>query len=52
MGHPQMTTPLETDNDTAYGIFTSKTIKNKSKDIDMKFFWLRNCENQGQFILY
>jgi len=52
MGHPQATTPLETDNDTAYGILTSTIIPKRSKAIDMRFFWLWDRENQGQFKLY
>ena len=52
MGHPQATTLLETDNDTAYGILTSTIIPKRSKAIDMRFFWLWNRKNQGQFKLY
>jgi len=52
MGHPQHPTPLEMDNDTAFGVLTSRIIPKKSKAIDMRFYWLRDRENQKQFKLY
>ena len=52
MGHPQQSTPLEMDNDTAFGVLTSRIVPKKSKAIDMRFYWLRDRENQKQFKLY
>ena len=52
MAHPQLQTPLEIDNTTAYGTLTNTLIPKRSKAIDMKFFWLRDRENQKQFKLY
>ena len=52
MGHPQPPTPIQVDNTTAVG-FANKTIKQKrSKAIDMRFYWLQDRCNQGQFIIY
>ena len=43
---------IKTDNSTAYGIM-NKTIKRKrSKSFDMKFWWLMDRVEQGQFIVY
>ena len=52
LDHPQHQTPLEIDNTTAYGILTNTLIPKRSKAIDMRFFWLRDRENQKQFKLY
>ena len=52
MGHPQPPTPMKTDNSTAQGILTG-TIKQKhSKAIDMRFYWLKDRTEQGQFDIY
>ena len=52
MGHPQPPTPIQVDNTTAVG-FANKTIKQKrSKAIDMRFYWIQDRCNQGQFIIY
>eukprot|EP00957_Ditylum_brightwellii_P157246 11967520-Ditylum_brightwellii.AAC.1 len=40
MGHPQLPTPLHADNSTAVGI-ANKTIKpQKSRAMNMQYFWL------------
>ena len=52
MGHPQPPTPIQVDNSTAVG-FANKTIKQKiSKAIDMRFYWIQDRTNQGQFTIY
>ena len=51
MGHHQPATPLEIDNATAYGVLTKQLIPKRSKAIDMRFYWLRDRENQRQFQL-
>lgn len=48
MGHPQQQTPIEIDNTTAVGILTHTLVPKRSKAIDMRFFWLRDRENQQQ----
>ena len=52
LGHPQPPTPLCTDNSTANGIMNSTIKQNRSKAIDMRFYWLRDRVNQGQFHVY
>jgi len=52
MDHPQLQTPLEIDNTTAYGMLTNTLMPKRSKAIDMRFFWLRDRENQKQFKLH
>jgi hypothetical protein len=52
LGHPQPPTPIQTDNSTAAG-FANDTIKQKrSKAIDMRFYWLKDRAQQGQFLIY
>ena len=46
IGHPQPPTPIQVRNTSAVG-FTNKKMKwNRSKAIDMIFYWL------GKFIIY
>ena len=52
LGHPQPPTPLEIDNTTAFGILTKSLLPKRSKAMDMRFYWLRDRANQGQFQLY
>ena len=52
MGHPQPATKIKTDNSTADG-FVNDTIKqNRSKAIDMRFYWLKCRQQQQQFDIY
>jgi hypothetical protein len=52
MGHPQPATPVATDNTTAAGIM-NKTVKQQcSKAIDMRFYWVRDRVDQGQFRIF
>ncbi len=51
MGHPQPPTPMQTDNTTALGVVNNNVMK-MLKAMDMKYHWLRNRENQGQFRHY
>jgi len=52
LGHIQPPTPLRTDNSTADGIM-NKTVKQKqSKAMDMRFYWLQDRVEQGQFKIY
>ena len=52
MGWPQPATPLKTDNSTANGIINNTMKQRRSKALDMRFYWLRDRVNQGQFYLY
>ena len=50
--HTQPPTPMQVDNTTSVG-FTKNTIKQKrSKAIDMRFYWIRDCTHQDQFKIY
>jgi hypothetical protein len=49
MGHPQLDTPMQTDNTTAHGILCGTGKQQHSKSIDMRFYWVRNRAQQGQF---
>ena len=52
MGHPQPATPIQTDNSFASG-FANKQIKQRrSKAIDMRFYWIQDRVDQGQFKIY
>ena len=52
MGHPQPATKIKTDNSTTDG-FVNNTIKqNRSKAIDMRFYWLKDRQQQKQFSIY
>ena len=49
MGHPQPPIAIYTDNSTAHGILNGTVTQNRSKAIDMRFYWLRDRVKQGQF---
>jgi hypothetical protein len=52
LGHPQPPTPMQTDNSTAAG-FADDTIKQKrSKAMDMRFYLIKDCIRQKQFLIY
>ena len=51
MGHKQPATELITDNITAEGILNGKIKQNRSKGIDMRYYWLRDRVSQGQFVV-
>ena len=49
MGWPQGTTQITTDNECAEG-FANKTMKqNRTKSIDMRFYWIQDRTEQEQF---
>jgi hypothetical protein len=52
LGHPKPPTPIETDNTTATG-YSNGTIKQeRTKAIDMCFYWIKERLKQGQFNVY
>jgi hypothetical protein len=52
MGHHQPPTPVEVDNSTAVG-FANKQIKQqKSKSMDMRYYWIQDRVSQKQFKVY
>ena len=52
MGHKQPPTPIQTDNSTALGVVKSTIQPKRTKAMDMRFYWLRDRENQNQFRTY
>ena len=52
MGHAQPPTPVQVDNSTALGIATRTIKQRKSKEMDMRFYWIRDRRNQDQFNIY
>ena len=42
LGHKQPATPLRTDNNTASGIMNGTIRQQRSKAIDMRFYWLKD----------
>ena len=52
MSHPQPPTPIKVDNETAIGFLKSIMKQNRRKDIDMRFYWVRDRVNQNQFTIY
>jgi hypothetical protein len=52
LGHKNPPTPMETYNTTATG-YSNGTIKQKrTKDMDMRFYWIKDRVKQGQFNVY
>jgi hypothetical protein len=49
MGHPQLPTPIQTDNTTAEGVVNNITQPKRTKAMDMRFHWLRDQEERNQF---
>jgi hypothetical protein len=52
MGHPQPPTPIKTDNATAQGFVYKNINQKKSKSWDMRYYWLRDKENQQMFKIF
>ena len=53
MGHPQLDpTPIQTDNSTAYKIANGTCKQQRSKAMDMRFYWIRDRITQKQFRAY
>jgi len=49
MGHPQPPTPIHVDNTTAVGIANDTVKKQRSRAMDMRYFWIRDQVAQRQF---
>ena len=52
MGYPQPPTPVQVENSTALGIATGTIKQHKSKEMDMRFYWIKDKSNQDQFNIY
>ena len=51
LGWPQPPTMLTTDNKTAHGIASRTTKIKRSKAIDMRYHWIRDRVDQGDYIV-
>jgi hypothetical protein len=49
MGHRQPPTPIQMDNTPTEGVINNKIKPKQTKVMDMRFHWLRNCEQWQQF---
>jgi len=53
IGWPQTKSPLQTDdNSTAVGVTNKTIVPKQTKSMDMRFYWLRCRNAQGQFRFY
>jgi hypothetical protein len=51
LGYPQRATALRMDNTVAIGIASGTMNAKRSKSMDMRFFWLVDRVEQGQFVV-
>ncbi len=51
LGHTQPPNPMQTNNTTALNVISNNVMK-KQKAMDMKYYWFRCRESQGQFCHY
>ena len=52
MGWKQVSTAIQVENSTAVGITTKEFRQNKSKAMDMRFYWINDRIEQGQFLVF
>ena len=52
MGYPQPATPVITDNTTANDLIADKIKQKRSRAFDMRYYWIRDRAQQGQFHIY
>jgi hypothetical protein len=52
MGYPQEPTRIQTDNSTASGIANNTINQQRSRSINMRFYWIRDRVKQGHFIVF
>ena len=52
LGHPQGTTPIQTNNACALGIINNTVKQCRSKAMDMRFYWIEDRVAQGQYVVH
>jgi len=52
LGHEQPATPVQVDNSTADGFANKKIKQQRSRTMDMRFYWIQDRVQQGQFHIY
>eukprot|EP00957_Ditylum_brightwellii_P159532 12143907-Ditylum_brightwellii.AAC.1 len=45
-------TAVMTDNSTAVGIINGTIKQHKTRAIEMRFYWIKDKKQQGQFLMY
>jgi hypothetical protein len=49
LGHPQPATPVHCDNATAAGIANNTVKRQRSRSMEMRYFWVSDLVQRGQF---
>ena len=49
MGHPQLEIPTQIDNSTTNGNFINTVCQKRSKDTEMRFYWVQDKIKQDSF---
>ena len=52
MGHPQPPNPVQVNNFNAEGFAIEIIEQERSKAIDIRFYWIQERTGQGQFLIY
>ena len=52
MGHPQPPIPIHIDNTTTVGIVNNTTKRQRSRAMEMRYFWLLDSETQNLFTFH
>jgi hypothetical protein len=52
MGHPQPATSMQVNDSTANGILNGTDKQQRSRAMDMRFYWMKNRTQQGQFNVF
>ena len=52
MGHPQPPIPVKVENSTAVGFVNKKIKQQKSKYMDMRYYWMQDCVAQKKIQVY
>jgi hypothetical protein len=52
LGHSQFATRVQTDNSCAAGIANDTVKQRRSKAIDMRFYWVKDRVQKGEFLIY
>ena len=52
MGRKQVPTAIQVENSTTMGIAAKEFCQKKSKAMDMKFYWINDRTEQGQFRVF
>ena len=51
LGHPQSATPVHCDNKTAVGMANNTIKRQRSRSMEMIYFWMVDQVNQGYYLI-